>query len=359
MSLCHTAASIVSANDTKPKVDGKTSLNLEPVGTGPFKIKTITEGKIILERFDNYHGTLPYFRFIKFISEERTSRRLSALANGNADIICNISTLEIDECKKNTNLKVLSIQGFGAEYLGMNMRTFPLDNINVRRAIAKGIDVQLINQTISNGFYESASSPYPPIIPYSIANTRQIERRDVEGARQLLAEAGYPEGLNLTLTIAESFERMEMASKIKDQLWRIGINLDMKVLEWEDFLDEIVGDKLQLFLMGYSPDLPDPDSALCDYFHSASERENGNFIGCADDELDSLIEEGSSTTDEKQREIIYKKAQERIMDIVPAVFMYYDKISLVMLRHYEGVQMSPLGFQYLAYVKPILEPTEY
>jgi len=356
--LCHTAAYIVSEKATEKKTKDRSTLTLHPVGTGPFKFESLTKDEVSLSRFDNYHGALPYFKFMKFQINDSYHERIDRLQNGKADIICTVSLFELEECKKSNNVNVQTIQSFGIEYLGFNVKMPPLDDVRVRHAIEKGIDIDLINQTTSGGFYQTASSPVPCNIPYSISKKRQPQKRDVNVAKTLLLEAGYRDGLTLKFVIAQSYERMSIASKIKEQLSRIGINLEVQVLEWDDFLQHIDEGEAQMFLIGGTPDLPDCDSVLWDSFHSQSSYESGNYTGFADEEVDEFLNEASSTLDKKKREILYEKIQQKIMEITPAIFIYYDKINIAMQRHYEGVQMSPLGFHFLAFMKPKLLPSE-
>lgn len=352
MTLCHTAASIVSEVAAKKRVNKKSSISLQPIGTGPFQLEKIEEGEIILKRFDEYHGDAPYFKFMKFKLGGSYSKRISSLESGDVDIVCSLNIYEVERCKKNPDLKVLTTEGLSIEYLGMNMKKNPLDDIRVRRAIEKGLDIDLINRVTSNGIYTTATSPCAPDIIYSIANKRRVKKRDVEGAKSLLFEAGYGNGLNLTFLVAESFERMEMAGKIKEQLWRIGINLEMEVVDWDNFLEKLEAGEAELFLMGSAPDFPDPDSVLRDSFISTSPYENGNYFGCADEELDALLMEGISTVDTTVRKSIYEKAQLRVLELVPCIFIYYEQLNLAIKRHYEGVRMNPLGYPFLAYTHP-------
>ena len=356
MSLCHTAASIVCEKSAIPKVDNKdkTILSFVPIGTGPFKFVSLKAGDIMLERFKDYYGSKPYFQFMQFKTDSRYRERVEELEEGNADIIASVDLFEIERCKKSSNIKLYNTQGFGTEYLGMNMKRKPLDDIRVRKAIAKAIDVELINRVVSNGLYENATAPCAPGIPYSIANKRKVEKRDVEKAKRLLFEAGYLEGLNLTFLISESFEQMEIASKIKEQLSRIGINIEMRVLAWGEFFDAIDKGEADIFLIEWIPDVPDPYSVLYGSFHSSVPYEDGNYVGCEDSILDELLDEGATTQDEWKRQLVYEKAQKRIMEIVPAVFIYVNSLNLAAIRNYEGIVMNPLGHPYLAYVKPML-----
>lgn len=354
MTLCHPSAFIVNEKVGKLKVSGKNALSLHPIGTGPFKFVSASEGLVELERFEEYHGDKPYFQFMEFRVDVRTLERIKDVENGKADIIFNLSLSEFQKYAQNENLRFYTIQGLGTEYLGMNMRRPPLDDIRVRRAIAKGIDIDLINKVTSNGLYESATGPYAQGIPYSIANKKKTIKRDVEEAKRLLFSAGYIDGINLRLVIAESFERSEMASKIKEQLSRIGVNVELEVLEMDAFIAMLESGEMDMFQLGWIPDTLDPDSALRPCFYSRTDLKNANYIGISDVELDNLLDEGSLSLDEDKRKEIYEAAQERILELVPAIFLYVDKITLAMPRHYEGVIMNPFGYHFLAYVKPIL-----
>lgn len=354
MVLCHTAAYIVSEKATKQKTKDRSTLALQPVGTGPFKFESLTKDEISLSRFENYHGALPHFKFLRFQINDNYHERISKLQSGEADIICSVSVFELEECRNNSNVNVQTIQSFGMEYLGFNMKMPPLDDLRVRRAIAKGIDIDLINKVTSDNFYQTATAPVPQNIPHSIAAKRQPEKRDVDGAKALLVEAGYRDGLTLSFVIAQSYERMSIASKIKEQLWRIGINLEIEVVEWDAFLQRLDEGKAQMFLTGGTPDLPDCDSILRDAFHSESSYETGNYTAFEDEEVDELLDMAISTLDERKRSEAYEKVQKKIMEATPAIFIYYDQMNVAMQRHYEGVVMSPLGFHFLAYMKPKL-----
>ena len=352
--LCHTAAYIVSEKATQQTTKDKTTLAHNPVGTGPFKFKNLTKDGVLLSRFEDYHGMLPHFKFMQFQINDNYHNRVSKLQRGEADVICTVSIYEIEDCKKNPNVIVQSMQSFGMEYLGFNTKIPPLDDVRVRRAIAKGIDVDLINKETSDGFYQTATAPVPPNVLYSIANKKQPEKRDVDGAKALLVEAGYRDGLTLDFLIAQSYERMSLASKIKEQLVRIGINLEVQVLEWDDFLQKIDDGQAQMFLLGGTSDLPDCDSFLRDAFHSDSSYDTGNYTAFEDEELDELLDEAINTNDDKERAKLYEKAQERIIELKPAIFIYYDQMNIAMQSHFEGAKMSPLGFNFLAYMKPKL-----
>ncbi|MGP1438834.1 MAG: ABC transporter substrate-binding protein [Treponema sp.] len=358
MTLCHTASFIVSEKVGKLKISGKNALALEPVGTGPFKFIYAGEGVVELERFEGYYGKAPYFQFMQFKTDTRIPERIIDVETGKADVVCNVTLPEIKKCYQSDVLRLYSVQGFGVEYLGMNMRHAPLDDVRVRRAISKGIDVDLINKVTSNGLYESATAPYAPGLPYSITDRRKVIKRDVEEAKRLLFQAGYTDVINLRMVLAESFERSEMVSKIKEQLSRIGVNLEMEVLEWNTFLSTIQSGDADLFLLGWIPDTLDPDSALRPCFYSNTDAVNSNYVGCSDETLDALLDEGLATLDEGKRKEIYEAAQERIMELMPAIFLYVDKLALAMPRHYEGIIMNPLGYHFLAYMKPILTFSE-
>lgn len=358
MTLCHTAAFIVNEENGKLGDAGRSILRSNPIGTGPFKFVSATEGFVELERFEKYYGNRPYFQFMQFKTDTRIPGRINDLENGVADVIFNVNLREIEMLRQSEVLRFHSVQGFGIEYLGMNMRHPPLDDVRVRRAIAKGIDIDLINKVISNGFYESATAPYAPGLPYSIANKRKATKRDIEEAKRLLFHAGYTDGINLRLVIAESSERSEMASKIKEQLSCIGVSVEMEVLERNAFVATLNSGQADLFWLDWIPDILDPDSALRPCFYSGSDLDSGNYVGCSDKILDDLLDKGVVTLDEKKRKEIYEAAQMRIMDLVPAIFLHFDKLTLAMPRHYEGIIMNPLGYHFLAYVKPILLPSE-
>ena len=128
----------------------------------------------------------------------------------------------------------------------------------------------------------------------------------------------------------------------------------MEVLEWDAFIQALKTGDTDMFQLGWIPDTLDPDSALRPCFYSAHDSNNENYVGISDEILDNLLDIGIETVDEKKRKEIYEAAQERILELVPAIFLHVDKLTLAMPRHYEGVVMNPFGYHFLAYIKPTL-----
>jgi peptide/nickel transport system substrate-binding protein len=173
-----------------------------------------------------------------------------------------------------------------------------------------------------------------------------LKNRDLEKARQLLEDAGYPDGFDITLTYnIESLERRKVAEVIRNSLDEVGIKVSIKGLDWESAIDEYLSMGHEMMLNGWIPDYFDPDSYLSPQFHSFATAPYGaNIFGLNDTRIDALIDEGLITTDMEDRLRIYQEAQERIVDHIPGLFLYIPGVYDCVRFNVENWIIDPSGF---------------
>jgi len=216
----------------------------------------------------------------------------------------------------------------------------PLNDSRVREAISYAIDYDEIIRVALDDFGKRVAGPIPNGILGYKEDLPLIER-DLDKAKQLLEEAGYPDGFSITLTYnIESVERRQVAELISKNLEDVDIIVSIKGLDWDSALDEYFMMGHEMMLNTWFPDYFDPDSYLLPQFHSGSLAPYGaNIFGLNRTDLDYLIEEGLLTTDIDDRIQIYGEAQEIICEEMPCVFLYAP-------IQYEAVRFNVKNWEY-------------
>jgi peptide/nickel transport system substrate-binding protein len=320
--MAHPAASIVSKTAVEELGEG---FNSNPIGTGPFIFDSWSLGKeLILTSNKEYFRGAPQLERIVFKTILEGSARKTALEQGEVDVVVGGGILPADmpDLEANPDIRIYEGVGLGVEYLGFNTLNPPLNDSRVREAIAYAINYNAIIDDAMEGAAERLAGPIPP----SIFGYKELPpyQRDVAKAMQILEEAGYSGGFDITLTYnIESLERRKVAEEIRNSLAEVGINVQIKGLDWDSAIDEYLEMGHEILLNSWWPDYYDPDSYLFPQFHSYSLAPYGaNIFGLNDTEIDTLIDDGLMATDSDERLAIYQEAQERIVEQLPCIFLY-------------------------------------
>ena len=290
------------------------------IGTGPYKLVSWQRaGNLVLTRNDDYWRAKPEIKevLVKTVKEE--SARVAGLLAGQADAISNLPIEEIDRVEKNPRTRVEKVQGYRMYFLAMNVTHKPFDNKLVRQAFNHSVDPTVIlkhifegNGYVLNGPLSSNMIGYDPAIkryPY-----------DPKKARELLAKAGYPNGLEVKLYLAPDrhLKGKEVCQVIARQLSESGIKAELVPQEYPIYWgrDGVNGGKLPFYYAGRSA--YDADTFYDQYFHTGVTKRTGY----SNAELDKLIEEEQQTGDHKKRVAVLQQAGRIVMEDVPVVPLY-------------------------------------
>jgi peptide/nickel transport system substrate-binding protein len=321
-----------------------------PVGTGPYKLVNWKKGdRMELERFEDYHGAKPDFRKMVLRVIPEASNRTIELESGNVDIAFELSSLDVSRVKANPNLKLVSLVDNSVTYLGFNCSKPPFDNQKLRQAIFTAINIPASVKAVFRGNAYPAAGVIAPNVKY--ANPAlEVPKADLEKAKQLLAEAGYPDGLTTTLWTNSKKVRVDMATIIQAQLKKIGVDVKIQVLEWGAYLQGLKEFKHELFLVGWTCQTPDPDMAVYPTFHS-SQIGGNNFAAFSDPAVDELLAKARVTPDGPERQSMYYEIQDQLRDKAPWVPLANKKYAFGLQDYITGFTPSPFGFHALYEVK--------
>ena len=185
---------------------------------------------------------------------------------------------------------------------------------------------------------------------FGYSDLGEIEQ-DLELAKSLLAEAGYPDGFDTKIVTTERYQNgIELAEIISQQLAEIGINAEIEVWEWSALSaswNGITADEFDqpIFIMGAGPSMRDADGGLRGlYTTSETGLNDRNYGFYSNAEVDALIEQGMQETDQQKRVEIYKEAMEILYREDPVAFWLFDMYGLAITSSkVEGVTLSPIS----------------
>jgi peptide/nickel transport system substrate-binding protein len=335
--------------------------NRRPVGTGPWKLGEWVPGQYLtLVRNDDYYGGGPYIpeMVLKFVQDGNVAT--AKLEAGEFDIgaIPPTSVKKFQQTKSDT-FNFYPYQGLGFEYLAFNLTKPGLGDKAVRQAIAYAVDRQKIASDIMEGQAVVLNAPVPPA-SWAYVDAPLRFTYDAAKAAKLLEDAGYKKGadgiyakdgqrLSYTITTnTGSPVRQSECEFIQQALKAVGIELKINLVELATFQGKILttGDfDMVLNRLNLGVD-PDPYT----YFHSSQGQKNakGTFVGFniaqyKNGEVDTLLENGRTTTDQSKRKEIYAKYEQIIAEDVPWLVLFNYKSTYAIKKNVQGVVMSPVG----------------
>ncbi|NLB90436.1 MAG: hypothetical protein GX786_04365, partial [Clostridiales bacterium] len=281
------------------------ALKTAPVGCGPFKFKAWNKDQDIqIVKFDNYwKKDFPKCDGITFkIFNEYNTIHNSFLA-GELDILMWSSFVDISTWDKTEGVHSQANELFDAFILVYNTEIEPFNDARVRRAIALALDKQEIIDLSSQGYGDVLDQPvYPGTYYY---NEEASYTQNIDEAKALLAEAGYPDGFTCELLVPNTVQEGAVGDIMHAQLKAIGITCELEKMDVGVFIDAVWGKKnFEMCVTGDGSD-GDPDTWLSRWFKSDAENNLGNYFN---QELDNLIAEGASAATVEARKTAYDRA---------------------------------------------------
>lgn len=339
-----------SGSIVHPSALGRTqAFGANPIGSGPFRFKEWIRGnRFVFEKNPNHWAArqtnidVVEFRFLP-----DDSGRAIALETGEIDFALPLPPQEADRLKRNNDVTIFnqpSLRWFG---LYMNLAKKPFDDVRVRHAMAHAIDKDAIVKTAMAGYAKVADSPLPPGV-WGYKAFRQYEYNP-QRARQLLTEAGYPNGLSATMwvPVGSYVNAQQVSEATAAMLERVGIRLRLEVMEagrWIVLLRSRGPSEstMEVTYYGFGTWTGEPDYALGLLFHTdqfAPKGSNRQFYN--NQRVDALLDIGPRTVDDRQRRLIYESLQDIIWKDQPWAYLFYANQIMGARRVVRGVQILP------------------
>ena len=283
-----------------------------PIGTGPFKFQRWRKGaSVTLTRNENYWGTRSPLDQIEFVFIPDPTAAFAALMAGDVDGFPNYPAAEnLALIERDDRFQILYGASEGETILAINNGAEPFDDIRVRRALNHAINKQDIIDAALFGYGTPIGSHFPPHHPSYVDLTDRYEYNPAR-ARQLLAEAGYPDGFDTTLTLPPPAYARRSGEVIAAQLEAVGVRVQINNLEWAQWLDQVFSNRaFDLTVVSHTEPLDIDIYAREDYYFQYRNQEIDQLIAALQRESDALT-----------RDRLFKQAQKKIADDAVNVFL--------------------------------------
>lgn len=339
--LAHPGCLIMS-----PKVlaKGNKACAQSPIGTGQYKFVNWIAGdhlKVELNKdWWGYDAKIAGgkaladkdagFKTVTFKPVGESATRVAMVQSGDAKLIWPVPTENIKSLEQNKKIKVNKEEGIVVRFLFMNNKKKPYSDVKVRQAINYAVNKDAYIKVVRNGLGSLATSIVGPKVQFYKANTPV--KYDPAKAKELLKEAGYPNGFTAKLMYSSTSANQKQAEFYKQQLAEVGINVELKgmesaVLNQKVQSVNVPGDKaeVELYMIGWSSSTGDADWAIRPLLATESAPPYGyNISYYSNPELDKYIQQGLQSADPKVRKEAYDKAQDLIWKDVPLICLTND-----------------------------------
>jgi oligopeptide transport system substrate-binding protein len=329
------------------------------IGNGAYKIKEWVPGSHITMEKNQYYWDYENLGMenIKFVLMEDDSAKLNAFQKKEVLLIDDMPNDEIDAWRDKPEF---NLEGqLGTYYVSFNVQKAPLDNKLVREALTLAIDREfIVNQVSKQGEVPAAAfvslglSDADPTKEFREVGGNYYDPYDYEGnlekAKQLLEQAGYPNGEGipqLEYLYNENTTHKAIAEALQDMWKKIGVNVTLVSQEWGTFLNTRKNGDYQIARNGWLSDYNDPISML-DMWISGS---GNNDAQWSNPEYDALIAKVKSSTDPVERFELMHKAEDLIFEDSMLCPIYYYVDLYLIDESVEGFWSSPLGYKYFMY----------
>lgn len=329
-----------------PRWNDKIETN--PIGTGPFKVRSILPGeRIEYERFGDYFmDDLPYLDRIVEVINPQPSAALNGLVAGDIDVVWNASLDWESAIAGRDSVKMEQVASPGYNNIYMMVDREPFNDVRVRQALKHTVDREKFVSAVLNGNGTVANDhPVPPFNRYH-NDSIPLRKQDHEKARQLLKEAGYPDGLTLDLYTSESrFGQLGSAVTLAQFAKPAGIEINVNNIDPGRFWSEYW--KKQPFLVSNWFGRPTIDGTLRPYFHTEGVF---NYAKYSDPRVDELLDKARGETDFDTRKKMYDEVQRIVHEEGPWVLPYFKNYPVAMRASVQNYPIYPNKWTWLAQV---------
>ncbi|ETD72187.1 glutathione ABC transporter substrate-binding protein GsiB [Pelistega indica] len=355
--LAHPSAMIISPEALKKY--GK-DINLHPVGTGRYQFAEWNPGQTVtMKKFDGYWNKdepakLDSLTF-RVVSDNNT--RAAVMQTGEAQFTYPVPFEQVDVLKKDDKIELVVEPSIILRYISMNTLVKPFDNPKVRQAINYAINKEALNKVAFNGYADAAAGVVPEKVEYSY----KIEpwKYDVAKAKELLKEAGYPNGFESTLWSAYNDGTSVKAIQfIQQQLRQVGIKVSVEALEAGQRVQRVQSVKdpkdaqVRMYYAGWSASTGEANWALSPLL--AGDAWPPTFNNTAyykNDKVDQDLAAALKTTDKAEKAKLYADAQQQIWADAPWAFLNVSKTVAARNKKLEGFYVMPDGSYYFKNVE--------
>ena len=314
-----------------------------PVGTGPFRfVEWLPDDHLTLERNPDYWGEQPALETLTYRVIKEAPARFLELQAGTVDGVDNLAPDDLPLAQAYLELNIYLRPPFNVGFLGINRAHPPYDDERVRQAVTMAIDKKTLVQALYPPTARVATQFVPPGI-FGHGDGLADWPYDPAGAKELLAEAGYPDGFQTSLWVMgigrPYFPNPDRVGEVlQADLAAVGIQAEIVSYDWGTYLAKMRAGEADLFLNGWMADYPDATNFLDTFFTGGDDS-----LGAPFPDLEDLLQQAGSTLDPTERQALYDQANQFIHDQAPAVPLVHNSSALAFRDTVSGIQASPFS----------------
>ena len=318
----------------------------DPIGTGPFSFVSYKpqEGIVVEKNPDYWQEGLPYLDQVTFKIVGSAETALMELQGGSIDIYPYLTDSQAQALSNGATHQVIASPSNVVQALFLNNAVEPLDNVKVRQAILYAIDKDEVNLFVGGGNGSLIGSAMLPTLTdyYKDLNDVYGTGANVEKAKELLKEAGYPDGFELVIDIPSNYEfHMQTGEVIVEQLKAVGINAKINAVEWNTWLNDIYnGRQYTATISGVTCD--QTPGYMLNRFQTESSK---NFINYSNASYDEIYLKAQYTLDLGEKADYYKQLQQLLVDDAATAFIQVPGNMTAISNRLAGYKFYPIYVQ--------------
>ncbi|WP_345757717.1 ABC transporter substrate-binding protein [Klebsiella aerogenes] len=338
-----------SAKMVSPAAAKAGTIGRKADGTGPYMLQEYKTGEYVLEKKNpKYWGENHGPDEIKWTWSAEPSVMNMALLSGQVDVINPVPPQFGRQLKSNPQVKLEQGQGASVFWVALNVEQKPLNDVRVRQALNLATDKEALLKAVMFGFASAANSPLAPVNE-GYDKTLNDYPWDLDKAKALLKEAGYPQGFEMNIAVQGPDAR---TAQILQAMWgKVGVKLNIQQMEsgvWSKAAFAPAAEKLanrtDAVLASWSSGLNGSDLQLRPLYYSQSAAPAGANLGFyRNPQVDELLDKAATTMDDNARIAEYVAAQKAIMQDAPHVMLYFQDDLYATRATIKGVRMEPGG----------------
>lgn len=309
---------------------GYDKLETAPIGTGPYKfVSRKVQDSLVLERFKDYWGEGGHIDKVTFKILEKAEALVTGLQSGALDVVAHLSSDQTVQLNKK-DLQIVEGSMNLVQALYLNNSKKPFDDIRVRQALCYAIDKQAVIDLAFDGYGTPlGTSMFPSFAKYYDDSLTDYYKPDIEKAKKLLKEAGYPDGFTMTITVPSNYTpHMNTATVLVEQLKAIGVKASVEPIDWNSWLDQVYDkSKFQTTITGLTSDNMTARKLL-ERFGSKADN---NFTKYKNKDYDAILKKALSEPDDEKQTELYRQLERNLTENAANVYLQ-DMADLVAVR---------------------------
>lgn len=315
----------------------------KPIGTGPFKfVSYLPQQSLLVEANEDYWmDGVPYLDRVEFKIVANTDSAMMELKAKTIDLYPYLTIDQANELSNEYDILIGTTNLVQALFL--NNKVKPFDNVKVRQALSYTIDPQMIIDMVAGGNgVEIGSNMFPAFGKYYNEELADVYNPDITKAKELLAEAGYPNGFEMTITVPSNYQfHVDTTQVIVEQLRQVGITADIELVEWSSWLNDVyIARNYQSTIIGLDAELA-PKALLKRYASDAAD----NFVNFKNDEYDRVLKSAMASISDEEKIDYYTRLQEILVEEAASVYIQDPALLVAINKELKGYTFYPVYVQ--------------